>query len=118
MATPVPVVATPAPAAPSPTPPLPPSPEPPANLRLVEVSSSQVTVKWDFSANVSYYRVYRNSKAVATEHTFPDYYIFTDLSPGAEYVFGVQAINASGASRIVTIKQEVPYKGRSGNSNF
>ncbi|HEY9843057.1 MAG: hypothetical protein ACAI44_30460 [Candidatus Sericytochromatia bacterium] len=106
-----------------------PSPEPsaspvaqapgaPLNLQLVEQTSSSLTLQWDFHPEARSHKLYLDGQLVASDFVSPNYYRFEGLSPSTSYRLGVQSVNSSGVSEIVTLASATIAQGHSASGNF
>ena len=93
-------------------------PELPAGLRIVEQTSSSLTLQWEFGAEAVTYNLFLDGGQVATNHTSPNYYRFESLSAGSTHTLGVQAVNAGGSSSVASLSASTLASGHSGSGNF
>ncbi|MEZ0368398.1 MAG: hypothetical protein ACAI44_04840 [Candidatus Sericytochromatia bacterium] len=106
-----------------------PSPEPsaspagqapgaPLNLQLVEQTSTSLTLQWDFHPDARSHKLYLDGQLVASDFVSPNYYRFEGLSPSTSYRLGVQSVNSSGVSEIVSLASATIAQGHSASGNF
>ncbi|MGV3527200.1 MAG: fibronectin type III domain-containing protein [Candidatus Sericytochromatia bacterium] len=104
-----------------------PSPEPgtstgsapglPLTPRVVEQTSSSITLQWGFHPDARSHALFLDGVEVASGHVTPNYYRFTGLRANTTYRLGVQSVNGANRSEIVTISSAT-ISGRAASGNF
>ncbi|MEZ0374456.1 MAG: fibronectin type III domain-containing protein [Candidatus Sericytochromatia bacterium] len=96
-----------------------PLPTVPANLQVVESTSSSLTLQWDFPSTAASFRLFLNGTQVAANYVSPNYYVFSGLNANTTYTLGVQSVNDAGNSGIATLQgTTLSSSGRSASGNF
>ncbi|HEY9841199.1 MAG TPA: hypothetical protein V6D23_12135, partial [Candidatus Obscuribacterales bacterium] len=90
----------------------------PLNPRLVEQTSTSLTLQWDFPADARSFRLWLDGVQVASDYVTPNYYRFEGLLPSTGYRLGVSSVNAAGESTVVTVAAETLSQGHSGSGSF
>ncbi|MEZ0368379.1 MAG: hypothetical protein ACAI44_04745 [Candidatus Sericytochromatia bacterium] len=111
-------VTTPSPApSQSPAPAQGPAPGVPLNVKVVEQTSSSLTLQWEFPAEARSFKLYLDGTQVASDYVTPNYYRFEGLRESTTYRLGVQSVNPNGQSEIVTLTTAT-ISGHSASGNF
>ncbi|MEZ0371240.1 MAG: fibronectin type III domain-containing protein [Candidatus Sericytochromatia bacterium] len=94
-----------------------PPPMAPLYVKVVEQTSTSLTVQWEFPADARSFRLYLDGQQVASDYVTPNYYRFESLRENTTYRLGVQSVNDGGSSEIVTLTTAT-IDGHSGSGNF
>ncbi|MEZ0374632.1 MAG: hypothetical protein ACAI44_36430 [Candidatus Sericytochromatia bacterium] len=91
----------------------------PRNLQVVARSTDSLTLLWDFATltGAHSYNLFLNGSKVASDIT-SNTHAFGGLSPNTTYTLGVQTVNASGVSEIVSVSGTTTTTGSVGVGNF
>ncbi|MEZ0370682.1 MAG: fibronectin type III domain-containing protein, partial [Candidatus Sericytochromatia bacterium] len=95
-----------------------PAPGAPLNAKVVEQTSSSLTLQWDFPADARSFRLYLDGVQVAQDYVSPNYYRFEGLRSSTTYRLGVQSVNPAGSSEIVTVTTATTGSGSTASGNF
>ncbi|MEZ0368035.1 MAG: fibronectin type III domain-containing protein [Candidatus Sericytochromatia bacterium] len=94
------------------------APTAPLNVHVVEQTSTSLTLQWEFPADARSFRLFLDGTQVASDYVTPNYYRFEGLRESTTYRLGVQSVNDSGVSEIVTLSTATLGTGHSGTGNF
>ncbi|MEZ0369276.1 MAG: fibronectin type III domain-containing protein [Candidatus Sericytochromatia bacterium] len=90
----------------------------PLNAKVVEQTSSSLTLQWEFPADARSFKLYLDGTLVTSDYVTPNYYRFEGLSPSTSYRLGVQSVNPAGQSEISTVTSAPISNGHTGSGNF
>ncbi|MEZ0369234.1 MAG: hypothetical protein ACAI44_09135, partial [Candidatus Sericytochromatia bacterium] len=94
-----------------------PAPGLPLNLKVVEATTTSLTLQWDFGENARSHKLYLDGQLVAEGQLSP-YFRFEGLVAANNYRLGVQSVNPDGQSEIVSMSAATTRSGSSGSGNF
>ena len=93
------------------------APAQPINAAVVEQTSTSLTLQWEFPPDARSFNLYLDGTQVASGYVTPNYYRFEGLRESTTYRLGVQSVNDSGSSEIVTLTTAT-INGHSASGNF